>query len=297
MRVRFRVDGVLDEAARVPRRMVAGVVSRIKIMSELDIAEKRVPQDGRVGVNVDGREVDLRVVDPADQRGEGRRSESSTRAGDAHPRRARPRRQRARPLRRLDPASPRRRPRHRADRLGQVDDAVRRAAGAERGRRRTSSRSRTRSSTRSTGINQMGVNRKAGPDFAAGLRSILRADPDMIMVGEIRDAETARIAIESALTGHMVLSTLHTNDAPSADHPASEDGHRELPDRLGRRLRDRPAARADSSAPTARSARSSSAASSRRPASGSAPTSRPGTRSAAAAAPAPATAAASASSR
>ena len=71
-----------------------------------------------------------------------------------------------------------------------------------------------------SGINQMGVNRKAGLDFATGLRSILRADPDVIMVGEVRDAETARIAVEAALTGHMVLTTLHTNDAPSADHPA-----------------------------------------------------------------------------
>ena len=76
------------------------------------------------------------------------------------------------------------------------------------------------------GVNQIHVNRKAGLDFATGLRSILRADPDVIMVGEIRDAETARIAIESALTGHMVLSTLHTNDAPGRAHPAREDGDR-----------------------------------------------------------------------
>ena len=89
-------------------------------------------------------------------------------------------------------------------------------ARAQHARRRTSSRSRTRSSTRSRGITQVQVNHKAGLTFANGLRSMMRADPDILMVGEIRDRETAQIAIEGALTGHMVLSTLHTNDAPSA---------------------------------------------------------------------------------
>ncbi len=95
------------------------------------------------------------------------------------------------------------------------------------------------------GITQIGVKPEGQPDASpTGLRSILRADPDIIMVGEIRDAETARIAVESALTGHLVLSTLHTKDAPSADRPPDRDGHRAVPHRFGGRLRRRPAARA-----------------------------------------------------
>ena len=217
MRVRFRVDGVLGEVARVPKRMVAGVVSRIKIMSELDIAEKRMPQDGRVAVNVDDRKVDLRVVTVPTERGEG----ATIRILD-----------KSQALRTLDelgmvgeargPASPMPSTRPTAPSSSPARPA--RASRRRCTRRctsstttpRTSSRSRTRSSTRSPAINQMGVNRKAGLDFATGLRSMLRADPDVIMVGEVRDAETARIAIEAALTGHMVLTTLHTNDAPGA---------------------------------------------------------------------------------
>ena len=95
------------------------------------------------------------------------------------------------------------------------------------------------------GVNQIGVHRKAGLTFATGLRSVLRADPDVIMVGEIRDSETARIAIEAALTGHMVLTTLHTNDAPGRDHPAPGDGDRVLPHLLGGRVRGRSAPRSE----------------------------------------------------
>jgi type IV pilus assembly protein PilB len=214
MRVRFRVDGVLYEAARVPKRMVAGVVSRIKIMSELDIAEKRVPQDGRVSVNVDDRQVDLRITTLPTQRGEGAT------------------------IRILDKEAAMRT----LDELGMLgtgrdtfEAAIKRSHGAVLVTGPTGSGKSTSLYAalaklnavekkiitiedpveyRIEGINQMGVNRKAGLTFAAGLRSMLRADPDIIMVGEIRDAETARIAIESALTGHMVLSTLHTNDAP-----------------------------------------------------------------------------------
>ena len=94
------------------------------------------------------------------------------------------------------------------------------------------------------GLTQVQVNKKAGLTFAAGLRSMLRADPDIIMVGEIRDRETAQIAIEAALTGHLVLSTLHTNDAPGAITAPDRDGHRALPRRLVGGLRRRPAARA-----------------------------------------------------
>jgi type IV pilus assembly protein PilB len=214
MRVRFRVDGVLYEAAHVPKRMVSGVVSRVKIMSELDIAEKRVPQDGRVSVNVEGRRVDLRVTTLPTQRGEGAT------------------------IRILDKEQAM----HTLDDLGldgegrvRFEHAFHQAHGAILVTGPTGSGKSTTLYAalneinavekkiitiedpveyQIDGINQMNVNRKAGLTFAGGLRSMLRADPDVIMVGEIRDAETARIAIESALTGHLVLSTLHTNDAP-----------------------------------------------------------------------------------
>ena len=214
MRVRFRVDGVLHEAARVPKRMVAGVVSRIKIMSELDIAEKRVPQDGRVSVNVEGRKVDLRVVTLPTQRGEG----ATIRILDKE-----------QALRSLDDLG------MGGEGRARFQSSINHSHGCVLVTGPTGSGKSTSLYAalaelnsvdrnivtiedpveyRIDGVTQMGVNRKAGLEFATGLRSILRADPDVIMVGEIRDAETARIAIESALTGHMVLSTLHTNDAP-----------------------------------------------------------------------------------
>ena len=214
MRVRFRVDGVLYEAARVPKRMVSGVVSRIKIMSELDIAEKRLPQDGRVSVNVEDRKVDLRITTLPTQRGEG----ATIRILDKE-----------QALRSLDDLG------MGGDGRSTFSRAVARSHGAVLVTGPTGSGKSTTLYAaldelnavekkiitvedpveyRIDGINQINVNRKAGLSFATGLRSILRADPDIIMVGEIRDAETARIAIESALTGHMVISTLHTNDAP-----------------------------------------------------------------------------------
>ncbi len=91
------------------------------------------------------------------------------------------------------------------------------------------------------GINQVQTNAKAGLTFASALRSILRSDPDVVLIGEIRDHETAQIAVEASLTGHLVLSTLHTNDAPELDHPAHRDGHRAVPGRVGPRLRPGPA--------------------------------------------------------
>ena len=224
IRVRFRVDGVLYEAARVPKRMVQGVVSRVKIMSDLDIAEKRMPQDGRVGVEVDGRRIDLRVTTLPTQRGEGVT------------------------VRVLDPGTAM----LSLDELGlegeareRFEESVGRAYGAVLATGPTGSGKSTSLYAaldllndvdkniitiedpveyRVAGINQINVHRKAGLTFATGLRSILRADPDIIMVGEIRDAETARIAIEAALTGHMVLSTLHTNDAPGAITRLAEMG-------------------------------------------------------------------------
>jgi type IV pilus assembly protein PilB len=224
MRVRFRIDGVLKEAAHVPRRMTGAVISRLKIMSELDIAEKRVPQDGRVSVMVEDRRIDLRVTTLPTQRGEG-----ST-------------------IRILDESNAQRT----LDDLGmdgsaraRFEDAFRRAYGAVlvtgptgSGKSTTLYAALTELNAvekkiitiedpveyRIEGVNQMNVNRKAGLDFARGLRSILRADPDIVMVGEIRDAETARIAIEAALTGHMMLTTLHTNDAPGAIARLNEMG-------------------------------------------------------------------------
>jgi type IV pilus assembly protein PilB len=216
MRVRFRIDGVLREAAHVPKRMVNAVVSRVKIMSDLNIAEKRVPQDGRVSVTVEERRVDLRVTTLPTQRGEGAT------------------------IRILDKSNAQRS----LDDLGMdgsgrevFETAVRQAYGAVLVTGPTGSGKSTTLYAalqemnqvekniitiedpveyQLGGINQINVNRKAGLDFATGLRSILRADPDIVMVGEIRDAETARISIEAALTGHMMLSTLHTNDAPGA---------------------------------------------------------------------------------
>jgi type IV pilus assembly protein PilB len=216
MRVRFRVDGVLKETAHVPTRMISAVISRIKIMSDLDIAEKRVPQDGRVSVAVEERRIDLRVTTLPTQRGEGAT------------------------IRILDNENSQRS----LDGLGMEGEALerfqasfRRPYGAVLVTGPTGSGKSTTLYAalqdlnrvekkiitiedpveyRIAGINQINVNRKAGLDFATGLRSILRADPDIVMVGEIRDSETARIAVEAALTGHMMLTTLHTNDAPGA---------------------------------------------------------------------------------
>jgi type IV pilus assembly protein PilB len=224
MRIRFRIDGVLQEAARVPGRMVNGVVSRIKIMSELDIAEKRLPQDGRVGVMLEDRRVDLRVTTLPTQRGEG----CTVRILDE-----------AKAIRTLDDLG------MVADQRERFEKSFRQPYGAVLATGPTGAGKSTTLYAalhelndvdkniitiedpveyRLDGVNQIGVHRKAGLTFATGLRSVLRADPDVIMVGEIRDAETARIAIEAALTGHMVLSTLHTNDAPGAITRLNEMG-------------------------------------------------------------------------
>ncbi|HKF83544.1 MAG TPA: ATPase, T2SS/T4P/T4SS family [Solirubrobacterales bacterium] len=216
MRVRFRIDGVLREAAHVPSRMVSAVISRVKIMSDLNIAEKRIPQDGRVGVTVEGRRVDLRITTLPTQRGEG----ATIRVLDKE--------NAQRTLDDLGMEGPARE---------RFEHSFHQAYGAVLVTGPTGSGKSTTLYAalqelnhvekkiitvedpveyRLDGISQINVNRKAGLDFATGLRSILRADPDIVMVGEIRDGETARIAIEAALTGHMMLTTLHTNDAPGA---------------------------------------------------------------------------------
>ncbi len=224
MRVRFRVDGVLSETTTIPRRMVAGVVSRIKIMGELDISEKRLPQDGRVGLKVEGHGVDVRIVTMPSVLGEG----VVMRLLD-----------KGKALVDLDALGMSNHARER------FESGFRKAHGAVLVTGPTGSgKSTTLYSALNMinsiekniitiedpveyqlpGINQLQVNLKSGLSFARGLRSMLRADPDVIMVGEIRDADTARIAVESALTGHLVLSTLHTNDAPSAVTRLTEMG-------------------------------------------------------------------------
>ncbi len=215
-RVRFRVDGVLQDITTVPRKMGPGVVSRVKIMAELDISERRLPQDGRVGLTVDGRHVDLRVVTLPSVHGE------------------------SIVMRILDKDSVV----MKLEKLGlggeererfehafhQTHGAVLVTGPTGSGKSTTLYAALQELNTpekniitvedpveyQVEGITQVQVSPKAGLTFATGLRAMVRADPDVIMVGEIRDRETAQIAIESALTGHLVLSTLHTNDAPSA---------------------------------------------------------------------------------
>jgi type IV pilus assembly protein PilB len=224
MRVRFRVDGVLRETTNIPRRMVPGVISRVKIMADLDIAEKRVPQDGRVSLTVDGHSIDTRVVTMPRVDGEGLvmriLDKSAALIG-------------------LDQLG------MSAQSAGLFQSGFRRSYGAVLATGPTGSGKSTtlyaalneiNDPARNiitiedpveyqlAGVNQLQVNLKAGLTFAGGLRSMLRADPDVIMVGEIRDGETAKIAVESALTGHLVLSTLHTNDAPSAITRLTEMG-------------------------------------------------------------------------
>ena len=216
LRVRFRIDGVLIETTTIPKRMVSGVVSRVKIMSDLDIAERRVPQDGRVSLTIDGHPIDLRVVTLPSVHGE------------------------SIVMRILDKSSVI----MELDRLGMGEDDLARFSKAYRQAYGAVLVTGPTGSGKSTslyaalgvintpekniitiedpveyqvaGITQVQTNPKAGLTFASGLRAMMRADPDVIMVGEIRDRETAQIAIEAALTGHLVLSTLHTNDAPGA---------------------------------------------------------------------------------
>ena len=216
LRVRFRIDGVLVETATVQRRMVLGVISRVKIMSDLDISERRVPQDGRVGLTIDGHRIDLRVVTLPSVHGESvviRILDKSSVVME---------------LEKLGMAAQERERFERA--FGQAFGAVLVTGPTGSGKSTTLYAALTALNTiekniitiedpveyQLDGITQVQVNPRAGLHFHTGLRSMMRADPDIIMVGEIRDRETAQIAIESALTGHLVLSTLHTNDAASA---------------------------------------------------------------------------------
>ena len=195
-------------------------------MADLDIAERRVPQDGRIGLTVGGKAHRHARGDAAD----------GVRREDRHP----PPRQVQRHARAVEDVgfepdgadaaykgvhkALRCRARHRPDRLGQVDDALRHAQPSSTSPSKNIITVEDPVEYRLQGINQVQVNVKAGLTFASGLRSILRCDPDIVMVGEIRDKETAQIAIESALTGHLVLCTLHTNDAAGALSRLTEMG-------------------------------------------------------------------------
>ena len=215
LRVRLRVDGVLTESTRVPSRMVAGVVSRIKIMADVDISEKRLPQDGRVGLNIEGRGIDLRVATLPSVHGESLVLRLLDKEGV---------------VLELPSLGMRDEDRERLQKgLGRTHGAVLVTGPTGSGKSTTLYAAVQLLNTpdknvitiedpveyRLDGITQVQVNTKAGLTFATGLRSTLRSDPDVILVGEIRDKETAKISIEAAMTGHLVLSTLHTNDAAS----------------------------------------------------------------------------------
>jgi type IV pilus assembly protein PilB len=215
MQVLFRVDGVLTPAARIAGNMAAGVASRIKIMASLDIAERRVPQDGRLAVTLDGRRIDVRVVTLPLVKGEG----VVMRILDT-----------GAVVRDLDSLGMHPHDRDRFENAvgkpyGAVlitgptgsgkSTTVYSALGLLNDGRRNILTIEDPVESQIAGIDQMQVSPK-GVTFANGLRSMLRADPDVIMVGEIRDRDTAEIGIQAALTGHLVLSTLHTRDAASA---------------------------------------------------------------------------------
>ena len=224
--VRFRIDGVLHEIQRIPKRMVAGVTTRLKVLAKLDIAERRKPQDGRISLNARtaGRMLDIRVATLPTVDGE----KLSMRLLDKS--------KKAPTLEELGLPE---------DMRQNLSEIIRRPTGAllvtgPTGSGKSTSLYAALSEInrpeinivtiedpveyRLPGISQIQINLKAGLTFASALRSILRSDPDVVMVGEIRDAETAKISVEAALTGHLVLSTLHTNDAPGAITRLNEMG-------------------------------------------------------------------------
>lgn len=216
LRVRYRIDGVLHEMQRSPKQIQGGVISRVKILADIDIAERRKPQDGRMSVTHSGRKIDLRVATLPTVWGEKvvmRILDNSTASLDL------------RDLSFLDENYTTYRAAYTKP-YGMILVTGPTGSGKSTTLYATLnevSRPEINVITvedpveyRLPGINQVQVNPKAGLTFAGALRSILRSDPDVVLLGEIRDHETAQIAIEAALTGHLVLSTLHTNDAPSA---------------------------------------------------------------------------------
>jgi type IV pilus assembly protein PilB len=216
--VRFRVDGVLQEVQRIPKRMMAGVTTRLKVLAKLDIAERRKPQDGRISLNAAaaGRLLDIRVATLPTVEGESivmrlldksRRAPTLTELGLSDDMRARLEEIIRKPTGALLVTGP----------TGSGKSTTLYAALSEINRPEINIITvEDPVEYRLGGVNQVQINQRAGLTFATALRSILRSDPDVVMVGEIRDGETAKISIEAALTGHLVLSTLHTNDAPQA---------------------------------------------------------------------------------
>lgn len=216
LRVRLRIDGVLTELPAPSQALQAAVVSRIKLLAELDIAERRLPQDGRIRVRLEERELDLRVSTTPTLFGESVVLRLLDRGG--------------RPVSLPDLGLA-------ASMLAEVERLCQRSHGIVLTTGPTGSGKTTtlyaalglRHPTEEkivtvedpveyylAGVTQVPVHSKAGVTFAAALRSILRQDPDVLMVGEMRDPETAAVAVQSAMTGHLVFSTLHTNDAVSA---------------------------------------------------------------------------------
>jgi type IV pilus assembly protein PilB len=216
LRVRFRIDGVLHEIMRSPKNIQSGVISRLKIMADINIAERRVPQDGRLSVTVTGKKIDLRVATLPTVWGEKvvmRVLDNSTAM-----------------LRLSDLGFSDRNYERYAKSFTKPYGMIMVTGPTGSGKSTTLyatlnivSRPEINVITvedpveyRISGINQVQTNVKAGLTFATALRSILRSDPDVVLIGEVRDHETAQIAVEAALTGHLVLTSLHTNDAPSA---------------------------------------------------------------------------------
>jgi type IV pilus assembly protein PilB len=216
--VRLRIDGVLHEVQRIPKRMMAGVTTRLKVLAKLDIAERRKPQDGRISLNAAaaGRMLDIRVATLPTVEGESvvmrlldksKRPPTLEELGLSDEMRQKLEEVVARPTGALLVTGP----------TGSGKSTTLYAALSEINRPEINIITvEDPVEYRLGGINQVQINQRAGLTFAAALRSILRSDPDVVMVGEIRDPETAKISIEAALTGHFVLSTLHTNDAPGA---------------------------------------------------------------------------------
>ena len=216
LRVRVRVDGVLSELPSPPRTLQAAVVSRIKLLAELDIAERRMPQDGRIRIRLESRELDLRISTVPTLHGEsvvlrlldrGGRPVTLTDLGMSPIM-----------LERFETLA--RRPHGVVLATGPTGSGKTTTLYAALGLRHPSSEKiitvEDPVEYHLDGITQVPVHAKAGVSFGAALRSILRQDPDVLMVGEMRDYETAGIAVQAAMTGHLVFSTLHTNDAVSA---------------------------------------------------------------------------------
>jgi type IV pilus assembly protein PilB len=216
VRVRYRVDGVLQDVASLPKSSQAGLTSRVKVMADMDITERRRPQDGRIALRIDGQPLDLRVATLPTPLGEGivirilnsgmsfHTIESLGLSDDNF---AKFNRMLHRPYGCILIAGPTGSGKTTTlyAALQSINDPKRKITTIE-----------DPIEYRMTGLSQVAVNARVGLTFAAGLRTLLRFDPDVVMVGEVRDPETASIAVRAALTGHLVLSSIHTNDAPSA---------------------------------------------------------------------------------